>query len=74
MTNGFFKIAIIGQGYVGLPLSIAACNSGYTVVGIDSDEKKIRSINTGLSPIEDVSNDDLNHHISGDSTGRYGPN
>lgn len=68
MTNGFFKIAIIGQGYVGLPLSIAACNSGYTVVGIDSDEKKIRSINTGLSPIEDVSNDDLNHHIS---TGKY---
>lgn len=68
MTKGFFNVAIIGQGYVGLPLSIAACDSGYTVVGIDSNEKKIRSIKTGLSPIEDVKNKDLIQHLS---TGKY---
>ena len=64
MTKEFFKIAIIGQGYVGLPLSLAASKSGYTVAGIDSDEEKVGLIKMGSSPVEDVSNDDLNYYIT----------
>jgi UDP-N-acetyl-D-glucosamine dehydrogenase len=51
------NVAVIGQGYVGLPLAIAAVESGFKVIGIDIDEKKISSIKSGKSPIEDISND-----------------
>ena len=34
-------ITVVGQGYVGLPLSIAAAESGYKVWGLDKDSKKV---------------------------------
>ena len=34
------KISVIGQGYVGLPLAMAAVDSGFTVFGIDVNEQK----------------------------------
>ena len=48
-------VAIIGQGYVGLPLSMAAVQAGYQVSGIDSDSHKVTSLALGQSPVEDVS-------------------
>jgi UDP-N-acetyl-D-glucosamine dehydrogenase len=47
-------VAVIGLGYVGLPLAINAAKSGYTVVGIESDNDRVAKINAGISPIEDV--------------------
>ena len=58
------KIAIIGLGYVGLPLAILSARSGYEVVGIDIDRKKVDLINSGKSPVEDVSDRDLNSVLS----------
>ncbi len=52
-------VAVIGLGYVGLPLAVAVANSGYEVIGIDLDEKKVIDINRGKSPVEDVSNQEL---------------
>ena len=52
-------VAIIGQGYVGLPLSIAATNVGWRVYGIDVAEWKIKSLVDGRSYVEDVSDQDL---------------
>ena len=49
------KASIIGQGYVGLPLAIAASEAGLEVNGIDIDSKKIDLINSGKSPVEDIS-------------------
>ena len=49
------RIAVIGQGYVGLPLAIAAAESGLYVIGLDIDQKKIDSINEFKSPVEDIS-------------------
>jgi UDP-N-acetyl-D-glucosamine dehydrogenase len=49
------KIAIIGLGYVGLPLAINAAKSGYYVVGVDSNSKVVDIINSGLSPVKDIS-------------------
>ena len=49
------RIAVIGQGYVGLPLSIAAAESGLQVTGIDIDQRKIESIQAFNSPVEDIS-------------------
>jgi UDP-N-acetyl-D-glucosamine dehydrogenase len=48
-------LAIIGQGYVGLPLAMAAVDAGWTVIGIDNFESKVAQINSGKSPIEDIS-------------------
>lgn len=46
---------MVGLGYVGLPLAIAAAESGFLVTGIDSNLEKIALIKSGKSPIEDVS-------------------
>lgn len=44
-------IAVIGLGYVGLPLAIQFTNAGLTVVGIDVDPKKIETLEKGESYI-----------------------
>jgi UDP-N-acetyl-D-glucosamine dehydrogenase len=62
------KIAIIGQGYVGLPLAIAAANSSFEVTGVDTDSKKISDIHSGKSPVEDVSDSEIQFVIE---SGRY---
>jgi UDP-N-acetyl-D-glucosamine dehydrogenase len=49
-------VAVIGLGYVGLPLAIYAAKSGYSVIGIDSDIDKVAKLNAGISPVEDVNN------------------
>jgi UDP-N-acetyl-D-glucosamine dehydrogenase len=49
------KIAVIGQGYVGLPLAVRAAEVDHTVVGFDVDKTKVIEIVSGFSPIEDVS-------------------
>jgi UDP-N-acetyl-D-glucosamine dehydrogenase len=51
--------AVIGQGYVGLPLSVTLAKFGHQVVGIDIDAERVKSLNQGVSPIEDVSSRDL---------------
>jgi UDP-N-acetyl-D-glucosamine dehydrogenase len=48
------RITVVGQGYVGLPLSIAAAESGYIVFGLDNNEKKIQLLSQGKSTIEDL--------------------
>jgi len=49
------KVAVIGQGYVGLPLALAAAESGYEVIGIDTDGAKVALLASGKSPIGDIS-------------------
>ena len=57
-------LAIIGQGYVGLPLAMAAVDAGWSVIGVDSLEAKVVQINGGSSPIEDISDAQLQAAIS----------
>ena len=52
-------LAIIGQGYVGLPLAMAAVDAGWNVIGIDNFESKVEQINSGSSPVEDISDAQL---------------
>ncbi|MEC7820778.1 MAG: nucleotide sugar dehydrogenase [Actinomycetota bacterium] len=59
--SGFkYNLGVVGLGYVGLPLAVDAVSSGLSVIGYDISEKKNNLINNGQSPIEDISNDDLN--------------
>jgi len=52
-------IAVIGLGYVGLPLAAAAAKSGYPVIGVDLDIARVNKINSGISPIEDISSSEI---------------
>ena len=45
------KIAVIGQGYVGLPLAMNFAQKGITVVGFDIDENRTINLNLGISHI-----------------------
>lgn len=53
------RIGVIGMGYVGLPLAVAAHVAGFDVVGFDIDPEKITGINGGRSPIGRVSDETL---------------
>lgn len=55
---------VIGLGYVGLPLAVAAAKSGYEVYGLDIDDAKIESIKRGISPVEDISDIEIQDAIS----------
>ena len=48
------RVAVIGIGYVGLPLCLEIARAGFHVVGIDVDERKVGSVRRGRSFIEDV--------------------
>lgn len=58
------KVVVIGLGYVGLPLALAAAKSGYTVVGLDVNDTKVSQINKGNSPVEDVDSTNLKEVLS----------
>jgi UDP-N-acetyl-D-glucosamine dehydrogenase len=64
------QISIIGQGYVGLPIAMAACEAGYQVIGIDTDRKKIELLKSGISGLEDVSNQSVSKYLK---PGKYQP-
>src|SRR5436190_17210137 len=53
------SIAIVGCGYVGLPLTIAAVDAGFSVIGFDVDANKIARLRTGHSTIDDVADERL---------------
>jgi UDP-N-acetyl-D-glucosamine dehydrogenase len=53
------KIAIVGLGYVGLPLGLQFCRSGAAVVGIDIDSNKVDSLNRKRSYIKHISDESI---------------
>ena len=59
MGNFKYDVAVIGLGYVGLPLAIQATDSNLKVYGYDIDEEKVNSYNLGRSSIEDISDIEL---------------
>lgn len=51
------RIAILGLGYVGLPLAVVFGEAGFKVTGVDPDPRKIDSLNKSISYIPDVKTD-----------------
>jgi UDP-N-acetyl-D-glucosamine dehydrogenase len=49
------NVTIVGQGYVGLPIAVAAAQAGYNVFGLDNDERRVATLKSGKSVIEDLS-------------------
>lgn len=53
------RVAVIGIGYVGLPLVVTFAEAGFTVIGVDTDQRKVDAVNRGESYILDISNEQL---------------
>jgi UDP-N-acetyl-D-glucosamine dehydrogenase len=62
------RLVVIGQGYVGLPLALAAVEAGFDVTGFDTDEGRIKLLTAGVSYVEDISDETLAAALA---TGRY---
>ncbi|MCC9174259.1 nucleotide sugar dehydrogenase [Arthrobacter sp. zg-Y179] len=54
-----FDVVVMGQGYVGLPLAREAANSGLKVAGYDPSAGTVELLNSGVSHIDDVSDQDI---------------
>ena len=60
MSSKTFKtVIVVGQGYVGLPLSVHAAKSGYKVYGFDIDKEKIDQLKKGLTDSPEIKKSDL---------------
>ncbi|HQE93438.1 MAG TPA: nucleotide sugar dehydrogenase [Anaerolineae bacterium] len=57
------KVAIIGMGYVGLPLALGFARAGFVTVGIEVNAERVHDLNAGHSYIEDVANEELLSHL-----------
>jgi UDP-N-acetyl-D-glucosamine dehydrogenase len=53
------RVAIVGLGYVGLPLAIAFVEAGLEVEGIDAHAPRVAELSAGRSPIDDIPDDRL---------------
>ncbi|MGN7225874.1 nucleotide sugar dehydrogenase [Dietzia maris] len=58
------KLVVIGQGYVGLPMALRAVEAGHSVTGLDLNESVIKELNSGVSHIDDVSNENLREALA----------
>jgi UDP-N-acetyl-D-glucosamine dehydrogenase len=65
IENHQARIAIIGLGYVGLPLATAFVKNGFSVTGIDVDQSKVDAINQGISYVSDIASEELGRWVAG---------
>lgn len=70
IKNSIQTIAVIGQGYVGLPLSLLFLSKGFTVYGVDKDLGKIKALLQAKSYLPDVTDEELSQSME---TNRYHP-
>jgi UDP-N-acetyl-D-glucosamine dehydrogenase len=58
------RVGVVGCGYVGLPLSQAFADVGYSVVGVDVDAQRVDALNRGVSHILDVPAETLQNNLA----------
>jgi len=59
IRNHTARVAVIGQGYVGLPLAVEYARVGFAVTGLDTDQDRVVPLNLGRSHSADVAAEDL---------------
>jgi UDP-N-acetyl-D-glucosamine dehydrogenase len=60
------RVAVLGLGYVGLPLAVVFAEAGFQVVGIDPDQSKVDTICRGESHIQDVPSSQVKRLVTND--------
>lgn len=68
IASGSWTIGIVGLGYVGLPLAVTATKAGIRAIGFDINDDYVERLTSGNSPIEDVTNDQLESALEGGLT------
>ncbi len=58
------RVAVIGQGYVGLTISSGAISAGFEVVGIDKSQRVVQGLNSGVAHIEGIGDEEIARAIS----------
>jgi nucleotide sugar dehydrogenase len=56
-------VVVVGQGYVGLPIAVRAAEVGLHTIGYDTDLKRIQALRSGVSYVEDVESEALEHAL-----------
>src|SRR5215471_11660611 len=64
-------VLVIGLGYVGLPLAVAAARSGFRVTGLDINPATVAGLMSGRSHVDDVSDAEIAEILAGEVPG-YG--
>ena len=64
MNKFDYNLGVVGLGYVGLPLAVESANSKLTVLGYDTSSNRVEEINNGHSPIEDISDEELENALN----------
>jgi len=64
MSEFKYDLAVIGLGYVGLPLAIEAASNTLKVAGYDTNKSIVSNLNNSVSHVEDVSNKALGDALS----------
>ena len=59
LADGTATVAVLGLGYVGLPLALTTAERGFQVLGFDTDEAKVESLNAGRPYLRHVAADRL---------------
>jgi len=65
MSDRDSRVAIVGLGYVGLPLALAFLEAGLEVVGIDASPRRVDELKAGRSPIDDIDDARLRAGLAG---------
>jgi UDP-N-acetyl-D-glucosamine dehydrogenase len=58
------KLVVVGQGYVGLPLSQGATHAGLQVTGLELNPAVVKNLNAGISHVDDISDNELSDMIA----------
>lgn len=56
-------VAVIGLGYVGLPLALAMARAGFKTIGVEVNSERAAQLNAGHSYIEDVADAEIGPHV-----------
>jgi UDP-N-acetyl-D-glucosamine dehydrogenase len=64
LQNKTAEVAILGLGYVGLPLAVVFAEAGFHVVGVDPDQRKVDTIQRGDSHIQDIPGEQIKRLVN----------
>src|SRR4051794_40590017 len=70
VAEGPFRVLVVGQGYVGLPLALRAVEVGGDVTAYDVNRRRVDGLRAGRSHVSDVADAEVARALA---TGRYRP-
>ena len=65
IENKTAKVAVVGLGYVGLPMAVAVARKGFSVLGVDVNQKAVDCVNAADNYIGDVDDEELTELVNG---------